>query len=117
MEFLNNTENEKIQEIDFQFLNRINKNDFNKPIKVKKGRAREKQLKQMSKKERNNEKLRMKEKNRLAAKKYRRNKKMYIKNLKTKVIEYEEKIKIQNIEIEILNLKLLQYQKFIDNEL
>lgn len=117
MEFLNNTEIEKIQEIDFQFLDRINKDDFVQPIKVKKGRAREKQLKQMSKKEREIEKLRIKEKNRIAAKNCRRKKKLYIENLKIKVIEYEKKINKQNTEIELLNFKLLQYRRFIENDL
>lgn len=117
MEFLNNTEIQKFQEIDFQFLNRTNKEDINPPIKTKRGRAREKQLQKMSKIEREQENLRMKEKNRLVAKKYRRNKKIYIENLKTKVIEYEDKINKQNTEIELLNFKILQYRRFIENDL
>ena len=117
MEYLNNTENEKFEEIDFQFLDKINKNDFNTPIKVKRGRARTKQLKQMSNSEREKEKLRIKESNRIAAKTFRRKKKLYIENLKTKVIEYEDKINKQNTEIELLNFKLLQYRRFIENDL
>tara|TARA_B000000475_G_C15801702_1_gene367838 strand:+ start:256 stop:609 length:354 start_codon:yes stop_codon:yes gene_type:complete len=117
MEYLSNSEIEKFQEMDFHFLDKINKNDFNNPIKVERGRAREKQLKQMSNKERAKEKLRMRERNRLSAKSYRRKRKIYTENLKTKVKEYEKLINKQNIEIESLNLKVLQYQKIIENKL
>ena len=117
MEYLSNSEIEKFQEMDFHFLDKINKNDFNKPIKVERGRAREKQLKQMSNKERAKEKLRMREMNRLSAKSYRRKRKIYTENLKIKVKEYEKLINKQNIEIESLNIKVLQYQKIIENEL
>ena len=130
---MNILDNSMFKDVDFEYLNNISYNILNKetivfkkedttnPYKetyvLKKGRAREKQLKQMSNKERAKEKLRMKERNRLSAESYRKKRKKYTENLKTKVIEYEKKIKKQNIEIELLNLKVLQYQKIIENEL
>lgn len=119
---MNTLDNSMFKDIDFEYLNNIadttlNKENFvckkediiypyKKTYVLKKGRAREKQLKKMTKIERELEKKFIKEKNRLSAKKYRTNKKKYINMLKTKVELYETQTVKQQKEINILKLQI-----------
>lgn len=119
---MNRLNNNMFKDMDFEYLNNIADNTSNKETLVckkkdtiytykktyvlKKGRAREKQLKNMTKIERELEKKFIKEKNRLSAKKYRTNKKKYINMLKTKVELYETQIVQQQKEINILKLQI-----------
>lgn len=127
MEFLNN-QNEIFKDVDFNFLDnmivntnvvtekkKIKKENKDEYPKILKGRARQKQLNEMTKKERENEIIRIKEKNRISAQKCRRNKKKYIRTLENNVKEYEKKVIQQHKQIINLNLELEKLKKEMYN--